>query len=183
MNNKPLKIFGAVLFYLTFLSACSTIDLVSKKDPGFYEPISHVVITYKAQEPGDSLGFYFGKQLASLLEKRGASAEVAVFESTALLSDSAWTTRVRNQTKQMRLELINTTPMIHVPGRSDSFLDPGYYKGTFDIRLYIGGKSNPVWRSSISVDHSSDFLSFPNTGEKMAKKVFQQLEKDGLIWY
>lgn len=178
-NNVPI---WGLLFVLFQLSECTSATVISRKDPEFNEPLRHILIVYKAESAKDSLGFFFGQKLQTLMKKQGIEAELSVLESLSMQSEENWRQQNRENTKQILLVLQRgTATVISPPDRANELDVTTGYTAMYRISLYSRQKPEPVWLAEVDLFNTADFTRYPKTGQKMAKNVFTKLAADRLI--
>ncbi len=173
MTKSPHRLFFAVITTLLFQSCVST-KIESNKSPDFNQKVSKIYI--KVQ--GSSQKYM--KQLIDYIlpELKSHGIEAATYYYDPLSLDSE---------KDILEEIKAYNPDVVMSiGQTEKRATSNNYYGThatvtgatLDIKIFIPGKENPVWRASLKTD--SDF-GVANASESSAKKIINKLKDDGII--
>jgi hypothetical protein len=169
---KTRIIFSVLIF--TFSCASSKID--SNKSPEFTQKVSKIYITLRVSE--GSRNFFrpfIYDYLQPELKKHNVETTVYDFGSLSLESDKDVIGKINVYNPDVVMSIVQTERRA-----TTGYYGNGETGATMDIKMFLPGKENPIWRASLKVDGNFEIASYA-ASKKATARLIEKLQQDDII--
>jgi hypothetical protein len=159
---------------LMILTSCVTANITSNKSPDFTQKVQKIFITGRSSEASKAYLQSVVRYTQTYLKAHKVETEFYYFDQLSLVSDSELNDRI-NQYNPDAVMVINETERRSRQGQFYQTINSG---STCDIKLFLIGKDNPVWRASLVADGNQ---GVEEASEQASKYLYDKLKTDGII--
>lgn len=156
------------------LSNCTIANIESNKSPDFTKKVSRIYLTAKGYASSTYLESMSG-HLLNGLKSHGVEGDVYYFNPLSLEKEADV---IAEKVKSYRPDVVMSIEQTERRLTSDTSGGSNESGATLDLKLFVPGRENPVWRAFLHVDGSfwGDIAA-----KDTAKKIVKKLIADGVI--
>ncbi|MFN3555268.1 MAG: hypothetical protein ACK4VN_04810 [Bacteroidales bacterium] len=173
-NNKFLFVLILFLF-----SGCYA-NIKSRKAPDFNSEITKF---YAVLKLGDNIGRFgprFSRSLQELMLLRGVELEYEILDPLALETEQEVLNRIRKSNADGVMFITQTASSVTYSSNSISLMKRNATGGTFDVKVFVPGRENPVWRGVLKTGTNGNG-DLTVVAKRSARRLCNQLAQDRLI--
>jgi hypothetical protein len=161
------------------LCGCVSSKVASNKDPNFNQKLTKIYLVLKTSKYSKDFRELFQKTFLDELSKKNILCFYEVPDPLALETETDLQKRIAEAGADVVMTFTQTESSGATSYRTfNGGYAPSYSSSVFDVKMFLPNSDRPVWRANIDVGTMGDLS---DGGRKTAKKLLEQMIKDGLM--